>query len=122
MDNNYFLYFRFFALYFPRKMDNKIFRFATILIPLLGWLLAILMFTETLVGTYGQFGLECKSLLCAWIGLDTEGNTTDYDPVALGSLMLVLSGLLMLILNVATYIRVRVISLDILQEIATTYI
>jgi hypothetical protein len=122
MDNNYFLYFRFFALYFPRKMDNKIFRFAAILIPLLGWLLAILMFTETLVGTYGQFGLECKSLLCAWIGLDTEGTPTDYDPVALGSLMLVLSGLLMLILNVATYIRVRVISLDILQEIATTYI
>ena len=103
-------------------MDNKVFRYAAILIPLIGWLLPLVMFAKTLVGTYGQFGLECKSLLCRWIMVDTEGNPTDYDPEASGSLMIILSGLLMLILNVATYIKIRVISLDILQETATTYI
>ena len=122
MDNNYILFYRCFALYFPRKLDNKGFRYAAILTPLLGWLLATVMYAKTLVGTYGQFGLECKSLICRWIMVDTEGNPTDYDPEASGTIMVILSGLLMLILNVATYINIRVKSLDILQETATTYI
>jgi hypothetical protein len=90
-------------------MDNKIFRYASSLIPLLGWIIPILIFAKTLVGTYGQFGLECKSLLCRWISVDTEGNPTEYDPEASGSLIIIIAGLLMLILNVATYVQIRVI-------------
>ena len=98
-------------------MSNKIFRYAAALTPLIGWLIALLMFAKTFVGKYGQFQLECKSLVCRWISVDTEGNPTEYDPEMSGSLMIIIAGLLMLILNVATYVQIRVIRLRLIHEI-----
>ena len=56
----------------------------------------------------GQFGLECKSLVCRWISIDGNGNSTDYDPEYEGTMVLMAMFALMFFLNLASYIKIRV--------------
>ena len=67
------------------------------------------MFVKTLFNEYGQFGLECKSFGCRWIRIDPEGNETDYDMERSGAMVLIILLIIMIVLNVATYVKVRVI-------------
>ena len=57
----------------------------------------------------GQFGLECKSLMCRWISIDDNGSSTDYDPEYDGTMALMAMLAIMFFLNLASYIKVRVI-------------
>ena len=70
------------------------------------------MFVKTLASKNGQYGLECMSLVCRWISVDAENNPTTYDPELFGTVVLFILLILMVALNVATYIKVRVIKLD----------
>jgi len=107
--NYYVLFIRCFALYFPLKMKDKSFKYASRVVPIIGWVVAFLMFTPCFMDKYGHMAVECKSLLCRWISLDDENIPTGYEPEVYGTLMTIIVGVLMLILNVATYIRVRVV-------------
>ena len=57
----------------------------------------------------GQFGLECKSLVCRWISVDGEGNSTYYDPESFGSLVVITLAFLMIFFNVATFVQISVL-------------
>ena len=57
----------------------------------------------------GQFGLECKSLVCRWISIDGNGNSTDYDPEYEGAWVVIVMFVLTFFLNLASYIKIRVI-------------
>ena len=67
------------------------------------------MFLQSYIIKNGQFGLECKSLVCRWISVDGEGNSTDYDPEAFGSLVVIMLAFLMIFFNVATFVQISVL-------------
>ena len=110
------LYFlnRCFALYFPLKIEDKGFQLASKVVPISCWIISPLMFIRMFMIKNGQFGLECKSLVCRWISIDGDGNSTDYDPEALGSAVVIILALFMLIFNVATFIQISVIQLRVI--------
>jgi hypothetical protein len=59
-----------------------------------------------LMGKAGQFGLECKTLRCRYINIDSDGNTilkTDLD--SLIKLIIMAMGMMILILNIATFVQ-----------------
>ena len=97
------------ALYFPEKVDDKSFQYARKIVPLSGWVLSFAVFSPTLSDKSGQFGVECKSLLCRWIMIDEENKPTNYDPEKPGLILVLICAVFMVVLNVATYIKVSVI-------------
>ena len=85
------------------------FRYGSKIIPLAGWVLALLMFSPTLSDKNGQFALECQSMICRWISKDSDGNPTGYDPEVSGQLAIILVAFVIVVLNLATYIKVSVL-------------
>ena len=95
-------------VFFPSKMNEPIFQIGSKLTPLLGWAIAMSMFAPTLMSSYGQFSLECRSRICRWIGIDSEGNPTYYDPEVHGHRAVMAVACIILVLNVTTYVKVSV--------------
>ena len=89
-------------------MKDGSFKNASKMIPLVGWVASYLLFSPTLSNKNGQWGLECSSLFCRWISVNTEGKSTGYDPEAPGSYNIIVLGVLVAILNIATYVQVSV--------------
>ena len=97
---------RYIAIYFPKKTSGKLFQHTCMLLPVMGWMLSILQLLPTLIGQYGQFGLQCKIYSCRFIPVNRDGSQKNSNPQhAYGGLVIII-GLLMIILNVATYLRV----------------
>ena len=95
-------------VFFPSKMNEPIFQIGSKLTPLLGWAIAMSMFAPTLMSSYGQFSLECRSRICRWISIDSEGNPTYYDPEVHGHRAVMAVACIILVLNVTTYVKVSV--------------
>ena len=89
-------------------MDDKGFQYASKIVPLSGWVGSLVFFSPILSDRYGQVGLECKSFICRWIMIDGDNKPTNYDPEGPGSVLVLIFGLFMVVLNIATYIRVSV--------------
>ena len=94
------------AVYFPRKCDSKRFRCMSKLFPILVWVIPFAFYIPPLLGKAGQFGLECKTIRCRYINIDSEGKTilkTDHD--SLISIIMMAIGMMILILNIATFVQ-----------------
>ena len=61
---------------FPSRKDDRVFRWASKLLPLVAWAIGLAIFCPTWIKSNGQFGLECKSMTCRWISKDENGNPT----------------------------------------------
>ena len=104
-------------LFFPWKLNTPTLIYASRMIPIFAWIFGFLIFIKTLFPQFGQYGVECKSMICRWISIDEKGNPTDYNPEYGGTMVLIgLMGLL-LALNLASYIKVRVTSLNLHNHI-----
>ena len=93
---------RFFAVYFPLTTKSRKFKYACTLTPVFGWLLSFIILLPTLVGRYGQFGLECKSFRCQFISINEHGEPLGFGPDKLFGFLIVFSGCLMVSFNIAT--------------------
>ena len=111
---------RCFAVYFPRKTMEKPFVYVCRAAPILGWVVAIIFMLPTLIGKFGQFGLECRTFRCKHIDMDIEGNVMSSDPTAIYFTVIIASGTIMLLLNVATVLRVSTQSIKMYKTIALT--
>ena len=89
-------------------MNEPIFKISSILTPIIGWAMAMSMFAPTLMSSYGQFSLECRSRICRWISIDSEGIPTDYDPEVHGHRAIMAVACIIAVLNVTTYMKVSV--------------
>ena len=89
-------------------MDDKGFQYASKIVPLSGWVGSFVVFSPILSDKYGQSGVECRSLLCRWIMIDGDNKPTNYDPEGPGLVLVLIFGLFMIVLNIATYIQVSV--------------
>jgi hypothetical protein len=64
------------------------------------------MLIPTLLGQYGQIGVECKSFNCVLLDIDLAGNQMKFGPNTVRFPMYILFGISVLILNIATYFQV----------------
>ena len=101
---------RFVAVYFPHEKNSKLFRRASKLIPIMAWIVAFVIPLPTLLGIYGQFGFVCRTFGCIFIDINLDGSKADSDPQTMYGMSVVIIGILMMILNVATFKRISKLS------------
>ena len=94
---------RFVAVYFPKILKMKRFKYACVITPILGWILSAIFLLPTLSGIYGQFGLECRSFRCQLINIDKNGEPLNFGPEKLFFCLIVFPGFLMVMFNCATF-------------------
>ena len=107
---------RFAAVYFPHEKKSKLFRRASKLIPVLAWIVAFVIPLPTLLGKYGQFGFVCRTFGCTFININLDGSKANSDPQTMYGMSVVIIGLLMIILNVATFNRISKFSKVIVKQ------
>ena len=95
-------------MFFPSRKDDRVFRLASKLLPVFVWAIGLAIFCPTWIKSNGQFGLECKSMTCRWISKDENKTPTEYDPEVSGQILVMIIGTLILLLNVTTFIKLRV--------------
>ena len=94
------------GVYFPGKTKTKTFVNASRVTPCLAWVISFVSLIPSLNPRYGRYGIECQTLICAFINIDADGKsikTGALDPIRM---LIVIMVLLMLVLNVAAYIKV----------------
>ena len=92
-------------------MNSSSFRLASKLGPALAWILGFLPQIPILAGTYGHFGLKCNSLICTFLNVDYDGNPSK-DPTDIIKNQVFFIAFLLLVMNVATSLKVSVIKLS----------
>ena len=95
-------------MFFPSRKDDRVFRWASKLLPVVAWAIGLSIFCPTWIKSNGQFGLECKSMTCRWISKDENDNPTEYDPEGSGQILVMIIGTLILLLNITTFSKLRV--------------
>ena len=91
-------------VYFPGKAQSAKFQQASKVIPILAWIVSVLWLLPTSIGKYGQFGLDCKILMCKFINQNLDGSKS--NPEKTYALGIIGIGILILLLNVLTYIKI----------------
>ena len=98
---------RLLAAYTPReyKKMNRKKRFW--ILPLLGWFISVIWLLPTLFGVFGQFGFECRTLKCRFINVNNDNTVTSFGPDRAFFLFIFLLGFVLLVLNIATYLKLK---------------
>ena len=94
------------GVYFPGKTKTKTFINASRVTPCLAWVISWISLIPSLDPRYGRYGMECKTLMCVFINIDADGKsikTGALDPLRT---LIVMMGLLMIVLNVAAYVKI----------------
>ena len=103
-------------VYFPRESKRNFFRRICKLMSVLAWVISFTSLLPTFVGKYGQFGFRCKTFACSFIATNVDGSHTNLDPKIVYGITVVTLGILMIIANVATYLKLLKITNNILKE------
>lgn len=97
------------GIFFPSKMTESGFRSKSKMITISAWLLALLPMVPGAFKKFGRYGLECKTRKCTVINMGEDLNPTSVNPKReLGRWSPVVAGTLLLVLNAAIYLRLRV--------------
>jgi hypothetical protein len=113
---------RCFAINFPRRTKSGSFQYCCKIIPTLAWASTVVFFLPSLIQKYGRFALQCKVFLCVLINVDTEGNPINHDPMAIYCMIIAFSGIVLIILNVLSYVQVHKKSQQLFGQIKDTSI
>ena len=104
----YFEIYRCIGVYQPRKLNEKSFTYACKILPISTWVLSFLPLLPILFQKVGRFGLECKSRACTIINADEHGEPTKVHPkTKIGGAIIIICFVLLFV-NVAVYIKVKV--------------
>ena len=107
---------RYIAVFYPKITKKEGFQRSVILIPVMAWIIPFLFLVPTLIGKYGQFGLECKTLILRFIPININGNPTAIEPETFMSGVMGIVGILVFLLNIATYAQISRKLQDLLME------
>ena len=86
--------------------DCLFFSFVGISIPVISWLIAFFFFFPIFLKKSGRFGLECKTLMCNYVNVGSDGEAAVTDLYVIFKIILITIGVLILILNVVTFVKV----------------
>ena len=102
---------------YPRKTKNAKFQLASTALPVIAWSASFLWLFPTLIGRYGQFGLDCKALFCRFINQDSNGSSS--HPERTYGLGIIMIGILIFLLNLLTYIKITTQYRSILKHVSS---
>ena len=91
-------------VYYPRKTKNEVFGKATKVMPIMAWVVSFTWLLPTLIGKYGQFGLDCKLLSCWFINQDVSGYNANPELTYCFGIMVI--GIIVFLLNLLTYAKI----------------
>ena len=97
------------AVSFPKKLKDPHSPFAHTkkILPALAWIFSIILWIPTLTHQFGRFGVECKSFICKAINVDINNRTFLWGPEEIYSSLILFSGILVLVLNIITFLQMR---------------
>ena len=99
--------FRFIAVTFPNISQTNRFQRACKIAPPTIVILGLFNLLPILTRYNGRFGFECKTFTCRVVNVDVNGEPISTDPFAVFSGIIMLCGIFLMILNIATYAQVR---------------
>ena len=108
---------RFLVVYFPGKAQSTKFQQASKIIPILAWVVSFLWILPTSIGKYGQFGLDCKTMMCKFINQDFDGSKS--NPEKTYALGIIGIGIFILLLNILTYLIISARTKSLLTDIGS---
>ena len=91
---------------FPKLLETRKFLYVCRITPLIGWMLSSVVLIPTVMGKYGQFGLECKSFNCIIININIDGMPTVSNPIYLYVASIATACILATIINIKTYVSI----------------
>lgn len=89
-------------------MNEDRFQHACKVLPIFAWVLSYLPLIPILSKQYGQFGFECKTRMCIVINMNSDQTPTSRHPKDTIGLAIILIAILLIMLNVTTYLKVKV--------------
>ena len=104
------------AIYFPAETDGTRFRRTAKLTPIIAWIIAFLPFVPVLFGKLGRFELDCETRMCRYMNMDSNGYSTNIDLIAVIGNVVIIMGILMFVLNGATYAQVSKLLKQIIKQ------
>ena len=102
---------------YPRKTKKAKFQLACKILPVIAWSISFLWLFPTLIGKYGQFGLDCKALTCRFINEDSNGSIS--HPERTYGFGIIIIGLFIFLLNLLTYIKITTQYREIRKHVST---
>ena len=94
------------AVWFPQKCNGRTFKNISNSLPVISWLIAFFFFFPIFLKKSGRFGLECKTLMCNYVNVGSDGEAAVTDLYVIFKIILITIGVLILILNVVTFVKV----------------
>ena len=94
---------RYYLIHRKTMSTSKYFKYSSIIIPVLAWIISFCILAPTFFEANGRFGLSCKLQACILVNVDSRGVSLDHEPVRLFAGHLIIVGLIFLGLNLATY-------------------
>lgn len=92
---------------FSRRFEDETFKRASLLIAIGSWIGACVILMPTITGNWGQFGWECKSKRCRFINYNNDGTLLTTEPEKMYYSLKVAIGIINLLMNLGTYIKVK---------------
>ena len=83
----------------------------------MSWVVSVLWILPTTMGKYGRFGIDCKVMGCTMIKQVVDGNMADPEKTLF--LAIAAIGVVMLVLNTLTYVRVSRHNRSMLTNVAS---
>ena len=108
---------RSYVMFFPKNIIYKRFQYTCKLTPIVGLVFALLVSFPTYLGKLGQFGVECKSFRCKQIDINWNEEPTNINPKDFYFTFIIIAGVLMISLNVASFHLVKKHSKSLLQKL-----
>ena len=94
------------VIYRNKMTSTKFFQWSTKILPLVTWIIPFLTLLPTLLGKYGRFVLLCEIQICRIINVDENEDPLPFKAEENLSSILIYIGVILIILNLATYARV----------------
>ena len=95
------------AVYLPNISQTRKFQLACKMLPSTTVTFGLIIWLPTLLRHNGRFGFECKTFSCRVVHVDVNEDPISSDPFAVFSGTIMISGIFLMILNIATFIKVR---------------
>ena len=111
------------AVSFPKKLKNPYSPMAHSkkILPIFAWIFSAVLWIPTLTQRFGRFGVECKSFICKPIPVDIGSKPIPLGPEEGYSGLILLCGILVLVLNIVTFVQMRKRTRQILKTYKSSF-
>ena len=96
------------GVFYPRELKRTRFRRLSMGIVALAWLISLIPLLPASAGTFGKFGLECKTRKCTPINMNEDGSPTSINGKSVGRSIVYVAGVFLFVFNAIIYYKLWV--------------